>query len=95
VVYACHDGSDPLLGKRSTFPGDAGMYWIASNKSITDMQACAASAAPCRSEREFVGRLRVSGILHNGESELYFGVPKSQAEPARLLLDKGFAAHAQ
>jgi signal transduction histidine kinase len=42
-------------------------------------------------DERYAGRLNVTGVLRDGDSELYFGVPRSQPELARLL-QKGLDA---
>ena len=42
-------------------------------------------------DQRYAGRLRVTGVLRDGDSELYFGVPRAQPELARLL-QKGLDA---
>ena len=42
-------------------------------------------------DQRYAGRLNVTGVLRDGDSELYFGVPRSQPELARLL-QKGLDA---
>ena len=42
-------------------------------------------------DERYAGRLHVTGVLHDGDSELYFGVPHAQPELARLL-QKGLDA---
>ncbi|MDE2371365.1 MAG: transporter substrate-binding domain-containing protein [Burkholderiales bacterium] len=42
-------------------------------------------------EQQFTGRLQVTGVVRDGESELYFGVPRRNPELARIL-DRGLAA---
>ena len=42
-------------------------------------------------DQRYAGRLRVTGVLRDGASELYFGVPRAQPELARLL-QKGLDA---
>jgi two-component system sensor histidine kinase EvgS len=42
-------------------------------------------------DQRYAGRLRVAGVMRNGDSELYFGVPRAQPELARLL-QKGLDA---
>lgn len=39
----------------------------------------------------FTGRLQITGVVRDGSSELFFGVPRSQPELARVL-DRGLAA---
>ena len=36
-------------------------------------------------DQRYAGRLHVTGVLRDGDSELYFGVPRAQPELARLL----------
>lgn len=42
-------------------------------------------------EQRFPGQLRVAGVVPDGDSELFFGVPRANAELARVL-QKGFDA---
>ena len=42
-------------------------------------------------DQRYAGRLHVTGVLRDGDSELYFGVPRAQPELARLL-QKGLDA---
>jgi signal transduction histidine kinase len=42
-------------------------------------------------EEQFAGRLLITGVVRDGDSELYFGVPRRHAELARVL-DRGLAA---
>lgn len=42
-------------------------------------------------EERFAGRLQVTGVVRDGNSELFFGVPRQHAELARVL-DRGLAA---
>lgn len=42
-------------------------------------------------ERSYVGRLQVSGVIPDADSELFFGVPRTRPELTRVLA-KGFAA---
>ena len=42
-------------------------------------------------EDRFTGRLHITGVVRNGDSELYFGVPRRHPELARVL-DRGLAA---
>ncbi len=42
-------------------------------------------------EERFAGRLQITGVVRNGDSELYFGVPRRNPELARVL-DRGLAA---
>ena len=42
-------------------------------------------------DQRYAGRLHVTGVLRDGDSELYFGVPRRQPELARLL-QKGLDA---
>ena len=42
-------------------------------------------------DQRYAGRLRVAGVMRDGDSELYFGVPRAQPELARLL-QKGLDA---
>jgi len=42
-------------------------------------------------DQRYAGRLNVTGVLRDGDSELYFGVPRAQPELARLL-QKGLDA---
>ncbi len=42
-------------------------------------------------DQRYAGRLHVTGVLRDGDSELYFGVPRTQPELARLL-QKGLDA---
>ena len=42
-------------------------------------------------EEQYIGRLRVMGVVLNAESPLYFAIPKGRSELTRLF-DKGFTA---
>jgi signal transduction histidine kinase len=42
-------------------------------------------------EERFAGRLQITGVVRDGDSELYFGVPRRHPELARVL-DRGLAA---